>query len=341
MIETATTSCRANTGSRRIPTMLGAAVGLALMLWLLLHIGIPSIVHTLAHTSARLLVAVAGVQFLGLVLRYVKVRIYNPEYSASEAAELFLMSRLGGEVSAALYLTPMLKSDFRRTRVAGYVLLDRLLEVGVTVALAAVAAAALWGVHPFLHVALAVFVAQLLVIAGVLFFPLRFGGGLPASPDRAPSAVVTKWHAIRERVGGLRAFLHGHQRNLPVLAGLTLAATLLDMFAVFLAFGALGADVQATYIPVIWALGATVSAATFIGVGPAEVTWVYLFSWLFGVAAAATGGMILLTRATGWAVLGVGVLAALGGRRVPSARLAESPRMTDGLRDANRLTEGA
>ena len=280
----------------RLRTLLPALVGLALLLWLLRHIGVHEMVTTLQRAHAPLVFGVAVLQGLGLWVRLTKVRVYTPEYAPAEAAELFVLSRLGGEISAALYLTPLLKSGFRQVRVAGYVLLDRLLEVGATLALAALAAACLWSVHPFLHLALAVFVAQLLVIVAVVRLPLGRG----TSPHPRLDGLVS-------RINGVRAFLAGHHRTLPKLVALTVLATTLDMAAVFVGFLAVGHVVPPLAIPVIWAVGASVSALTLLGVGPAEVTWVYLFFWLFQVPEVATGSMILVTRATGVALLTAGL----------------------------------
>lgn len=284
--------------------VLGTLLGVAVLVWLVLHIGVTAILETLAHCHLGVAGAVVLIQMLGLTLRYLKVRVYTPEYTAGDAAELFLMSRMGGELSAALYLTPLVKQDFRSTRVAGYVLLDRLLEVGSTLTLATLAALWQWHGHSFLRLALLLFTAQLLAIAALLAWPARL---TPSFGQRLPR--------VSQSIAGVRAFLHGHRRNLPILCTLTLASTALDMVAVVIGFAAVGTHVDLGQVPIIWALGASVGALTFIGVGPAEVTWVYLFHWLFGVTEAATGGMIVVTRSAGVLALAAAILLAWLWRR--------------------------
>jgi hypothetical protein len=162
--------------------------------------------------------------------------------------------------------------------------LDRYTEVYATFVLACLGAALRLGADPVFSWSLVGCSGAVLAMTAALLVRLE----------------VTPKQRLLRRLADLHRKVHDATRvshgALAKVVALSLVATLLDCVGVQIALGALGADVPLSLVPVVWAIGGTLSYVAFMNIGPAEVATVVLMARLAGVAPAVCATMMILLR---------------------------------------------
>ena len=273
--------------------LLPPLIGLILIAWLVVIIGPMAIVEAITHASLPLLGVMITTQALGLYLRSCKYQIYLRDEDRQTQLEVFTYSRLGGEFSTILFFGPLARRSHRSAHTAAVLLVDRLLEIGMTLVAALIAMAFIGFVHPIMPWLLFVILAQLGLVILVVTQPFAF-------PDHAKNRMVDKFLRLLTTIRQNR--LRAGWRGLGLI-GIIALATLLDFCNVYLGFRAVSQVVDPLYIPIVWTAASTIGILALINLGPGETTWIFLFDWLHQVAKAKTLGMIVLTRSVNVVVL--------------------------------------
>jgi hypothetical protein len=281
------------------------ALGLLLIVWLLYSIGLKRLAATLAKASWPALVLVLAVTVLSSLIRVRKLGGLLPSIrDLRTRLDVYLLSRIGREISQLGQFAPLAAPRMRNTETAHGLLVDRYCEVFSTFALALGASLAI-SARPWVHLLRGVLV---LAVGAMLLAPR-----VPL-PRPKGSSRIERWlrHAAALQ-GQLRGALTMRGEVLP----LSLISTALDFVCVRLLFSSLGVAVDLRLVAVIWAASGIAAIVTFTSVGPAEVSSVLLWEFTAAVPPSASVAMIVLSRATLVACLGLLLVAqALGTRRV-------------------------
>ncbi len=222
---------------RRPARYVFLALGLAVYAVAVWWIGWRKIGDTLAAAELPLVAAAAALIGGGSLLRMWKWR--RALGAERNAIGLFFLSRSGGVWSPARVgeFLPLLWRRHRNTRVAGWILFDRVLEVLVTLVLGLAGLAALQFL-PTGELVAATLGAITVATAGV--YVLTRSDLLQAAANRAPdgSWLRSALSALAGTSGEMKSFL-GSPMD---LTALTVLAKAMDLFAIVLIFRALHAS---------------------------------------------------------------------------------------------------
>jgi hypothetical protein len=278
---------------KKILRIVASLIGVAVIAYLIVSIGPQRILQTVAHVNPLVLAAMLATQVLGLFVRSKKYTIYLKDRDPLSRLEVFTYSRLGGEVSTLFFFSPLAKKIHRNAHTAGILVLDRFLEIGMTLVAAIVAIVIIGNTHPLIPFLFAAAAIQLCLVAFFVLQPI-------ALPTQSKYRLVNKLLSVLSVIRKNRV---QPNRKTAKLMFLIFMGTMLDFLNVFLGFLAIGQAVNPLFIPLIWTGAATMGILTMINIGPGEATWIYLFYLLHHIAKEATSAMIVLTRSINAAAL--------------------------------------
>jgi hypothetical protein len=289
-------------------------LGPAIVVCVFYSVGAGAIVDAASKLTLAALALLLASRALASTARVAKYAVLNPGAGLHVNSELFLLARMGNEASVIGHFTPLLHPRHRSGAVVKTLCLDRYTEVYATFVLACLGAALRLGDDPVFSWSLVGCSGAVLGMTAAFFVRL---------------ALTPKTRLLR-RLADLQRTLHDATRvsrgALARVVALSVVATLIDCIGVQIALGALGAHVPLSIVPVVWAIGGSLSYLAFMNIGPAEVATVVLMGRLAGVTSAACATMMILLRVVGLVGLG-GVYAVhlVALYRVPASRGHAAP----------------
>jgi hypothetical protein len=268
--------------------LFGPAI-VACVVW---SIGLSAMADAASKLTLITLALLLALRALASTARVAKYAVLNPGGGLQVNSELFLQARTGNEVSVIGHFTPLLHPRYRSGAVVKTLCLDRYTEVYATFVLACLGAALRLADDP-------VFSWSFVGCAGaVLAMTAAFLVRLEVTPRQR---LLRRLADLQRTVHDATRVSHG---ALAKVVALSLVATLIDCIGVQIALGALGADVPLSIVPVVWAIGGTLSYLAVMNIGPAEVATVVLMARLAGVASAVCATMMIVLRVLGLVGLG-------------------------------------
>lgn len=260
------------------------ASGVIIIGYLLFSIGLNNIVETIYATDVVFLSSALLITIIATVLRYFKFRLILNDLTFMESLNVFLFSRLGRELSFAGYFIPLLKKNFRKSKTAEDLIVDRYTEVFSTLFIGAICSFFLFQ-KDFLYY---------LIVASI-------GGAFLASVV-FPFINIRKIKLKRKFFLKIQNSLSNIQEKLKfnrlffILASSSIISTILDFIVVYILIISFNVDVNILAIPVVWAASALLAIVLFVIMGTTEVSMIYLYERYAGVGKDITLSYIIISR---------------------------------------------
>lgn len=270
--------------TKKILNLAYRCLGPGILLYIFWLIGFAQIKATLLELTLTAILVIFSLKILATLCRLAKYIIFNNQHSILKNAEIYLAAKMGGEISILGHFSPLLKDEFRNTKIVQLLLIDRYLEIYATFVIAFVCALCFLAKGYFYWVA-SIFFAGSLVIASLPYFfqvqlQSRFG-------------LVNRASAICNK---LNYYLRDNGRLFLVLLVLSIASSLLEFMIVKAIFHYMNVSVPFPVIPIVWAIGGVVGYLTFLSVGTAEITSLVLFARLVKISDYSIASMIIVAK---------------------------------------------
>lgn len=266
-----------------------------LLSYIVISIGPANIYHALSTTNLRMILVGLFISMVAIAIRVYKFRILLNNKDWNSLLEVFVSSRIGKEVSFAGYFVPLLKKDNRKDGTLQNLIIDRYTEILSTLLLAFLSFFFIphkGSLTPFLFISIGGCTLVMLVIPFIRILKIT---------------TFERFKVMRnllEFVHNLQARLKLNSRYILRIYVLSLLATSLDFVVSFCTFEALGTHVYFFFIPIVWASGALASMLSFMIVGSADISVIYLYYLLAGINKAVSATFNIIARLLNIAVLG-------------------------------------
>jgi len=260
------------------------ASGAVIIGYLLISIGFENIVKTIQATDIVFLLSALSITIIATLIRYFKLRLILNDLSLMESLNVFLFSRLGRELSFAGYFIPLLKKNFRKSKTAEDLIVDRYTEVFSTLLIGLICSFFLFQ-REYLYYLIIVSIGGAFLFS--VIFPFVNIGKLKFK-RRFFLKIQKSLSNIQEPLKFNRIFF--------ILASSSIISTILDFVVVYILIISFDVDVEIMAIPVIWAASALLAILLFVIMGTTEFSMIYLYERYAGVGKDVTLSYIIVSR---------------------------------------------
>ncbi len=263
------------------------AAGIAILIGILYSTGIEKIYQTLLMTNFRFLLIGLGITIVASLLRVYKISLLLPKMNYQDVLEFFVFSRIGKELSFAGYFLPVAKKNNRNIDTVKSLLIDRYSEILSTV---------------FLGILGLIFILRNTLLFQVLFLVLAGALLVLAAIPFLPVTIIKKYFR-QPVVLKILELIISFQEESRIVKGrvywiylLSILSTILDFVGGYFLLCSINVFISFFYVPVVWAASGLFSIIGFMMIGTTEVSVIYLYSQLAGVASAVTASFIFVSR---------------------------------------------
>lgn len=230
-------------------------VGVALYLGFIFYVGWDDIAQTVRQIAPAYLIALVAVEIAALSLRIAKWKIVLPNDTG--VVKLAFLSKAGGNLTPGRVgeFSPLLMEKYRSARTGAWIALDRLLEAAATLVLGVLGLIAVLGVVQ----GQALLVISVAILAGIVLTC-----GVLVSPRTVSwlESVLPPWGLTEKLVAVLRVVSDEFSKlrpRIPLLFGISVLATSIDLGIGWLLYMSLGFDVSIAVLAVAQATHAVTS----------------------------------------------------------------------------------